>query len=290
MKIKLTDFAGKPFVGSTVVAIYDKSVEYISGGSNVPEIKEFFWKWRRQHYPQTESSLGRWFQNLVPPNTIGMGDLGVFGGDGGRGNGRGAAMATSEAGDRAMPARAAALWAADGRGGGRADDASACRAEWRTDGMAMPMARRCRWRRSSRWQRWRRAGKPGGDAAARWSSRPIRTKFADTALWVGALTTDNDGTAEVSLDMPENLTTWRIKVWGMGHGTHVGQGQTDVVTRKDLIIRLEAPRFFVQTDEVVLSAIVHNYLKTKKKVTVATRSGRLEPLQAAGRRQQCGAV
>ncbi len=93
----------------------------------------------------------------------------------------------------------------------------------------------------------------------------VRTKFADTALWVGALTTDKDGTAEVSLDMPENLTTWRIKVWGMGHGTRVGQGQTDVVTRKDLIIRLEAPRFFVQTDEVVLSAIVHNYLKTKKK-------------------------
>jgi uncharacterized protein YfaS (alpha-2-macroglobulin family) len=32
---------------------------------------------------------------------------------------------------------------------------------------------------------------------------------------------------------------------------------------------LQAPRFFVQTDEVVLSAVVHNYLKTKKKVQVA---------------------
>ena len=61
--------------------------------------------------------------------------------------------------------------------------------------------------------------------------------------------------------MPENLTTWRIKVWGMGHGTKVGEGQTDVVTRKDLIVRLQAPRFFVQKDEVVLSANVHNYLE-----------------------------
>ena len=42
-----------------------------------------------------------------------------------------------------------------------------------------------------------------------------------------------------------------------------------MVTRKDLIIRMEAPRFFVQTDEVVLSAVVHNYLKTKKTVQVA---------------------
>ena len=112
---------------------------------------------------------------------------------------------------------------------------------------------------------WRRARRQ----AAAMVQPTIRTKFADTALWVGNLTTNNDGTAEVSLDMPENLTTWRIKVWGMGQGTRVGQGQTDVVTRKDLIIRMEAPRFFVQTDEVVLSAVVHNYLKTKKSVNVS---------------------
>ncbi len=110
--------------------------------------------------------------------------------------------------------------------------------------------------------------KAGEGGAAPLVEPTVRTKFADTALWIGSLTTEKDGTAEVSLDMPENLTTWRIKVWGMGHGTKVGEGFTDVVTRKDLIIRMEAPRFFVQTDEVVLSAIVHNYLKTKKTAKV----------------------
>ena len=115
----------------------------------------------------------------------------------------------------------------------------------------------------------------------------IRTKFADTALWLGALTTAQDGTADVSLNMPENLTTWRIKVWGMGHGTRVGQGQTDVVTRKDLIIRLEAPRFFVQTDEVVLSAVVHNYLKAKKSVQVVLDlGGRLAAAGTAANRDR----
>ena len=38
--------------GSTVLAVYDKAVEYISGGSNVPEIKAFFWKWKRYHHPR----------------------------------------------------------------------------------------------------------------------------------------------------------------------------------------------------------------------------------------------
>ena len=48
LKLKLTDAEGNPFVGSTVLSVYDKSVEYISGGSNVPGIKEFFWKWQRK--------------------------------------------------------------------------------------------------------------------------------------------------------------------------------------------------------------------------------------------------
>jgi uncharacterized protein YfaS (alpha-2-macroglobulin family) len=96
----------------------------------------------------------------------------------------------------------------------------------------------------------------------------IRSKFADTALWVASLTTDKTGMAEVELDMPENFTGWKIRVWGMGHGTRVGSGEADVVTRKDLIIRLQVPRFFVQKDEVVLSANVHNYLPKEKEVTV----------------------
>jgi uncharacterized protein YfaS (alpha-2-macroglobulin family) len=268
VKVKLTDFSGEPFVGSTVVAIYDKSVEYISGGSNVPEIKEFFWKWRRQHNPHTESSLERWFSSMVRPNTVAMADLGVFGGTvaeemsemegdtGGMGGmGGGGPMAPGGA----APARMMFKAARGGFAGGQRMEAAA-------DAAPAPMA-------AAPASAGAPMEEPAGNQPAASGESPlvqptIRTKFADTALWVGALTTEKDGTAEVGLDMPENLTTWRIKVWGMGHGTKVGQGQTDVVTRKDLIVRMEAPRFFVQTDEVVLSAVVHNYLKTKKQVLV----------------------
>ncbi|GAG35531.1 unnamed protein product, partial [marine sediment metagenome] len=68
--------------------------------------------------------------------------------------------------------------------------------------------------------------------------------------------------------MPENLTAWKIRCWAMGHGTRVGQADTEVVTRKNLIVRLQAPRFFVETDEVVLSANVHNYLDGAKQARV----------------------
>jgi len=114
-----------------------------------------------------------------------------------------------------------------------------------------------------------KSGAAGPGAGPPMVEPTIRTKFADTALWVGSLSTNDKGEAEVTLDMPENLTSWKIKVWGMGHGTKVGQGDAEVVTRKDLIVRLQAPRFFVEKDEVVLSANVHNYLKAKKTVQVS---------------------
>src|SRR5262249_25820475 len=63
--VKVTDFFGKPFVGSLVLSVYNRSVDYIAGGSNVPEIREFFWKWRRHHYPHTEASVCQWFNHLL---------------------------------------------------------------------------------------------------------------------------------------------------------------------------------------------------------------------------------
>ena len=71
----------------------------------------------------------------------------------------------------------------------------------------------------------------------------------------------------------------------MGHGTKVGQGEAEVVTTKDLLVRLQAPRFFVQKDEVVLSANVHNYLKTQE-VGPGRRSSCDGSVLAAARRRR----
>lgn len=100
----------------------------------------------------------------------------------------------------------------------------------------------------------------------------IRTNFADTALWVGDLMTNADGTAELSLEMPENLTTWKVRVWGIGDGTRVGSGQGELITRKNLILRMQTPRFAVQKDELLLTANVHNYLEADKAVRVLFES------------------
>jgi hypothetical protein len=281
VQIKVTDGAGAPVVGSEVVSIYDKAVEYISGGSNVEEIKSFFWKWRRNHFPQSQASILRESYSLNRSGETAMESLGSFGtigGDftnapdfnlqdglshgGGLFGGGGRTLYRYARVDGAMDklselSAAATPMAAMQPGGPRA-----------LGGALLATASK------------REGGEAGGAPAVQ---PTIRKNFADTALWVGRIDTKSDGTAEVELTMPESLTTWKTKVWSMSSGTRVGQGEAEIVTFKNVIIRLQSPRFFVQKDEVVLSANVHNYLKTAKsvKVSLALGGGTLAPIADA---------
>jgi len=264
VKVKLTELNGEPFVGSTVVSVYDKAVEYISGGSNVGDIKEFFWKWRRRHNVNSQHSLARYFHNLTLPKMPGMSNLGVFG----------ASVADDmDAWGDTPDKLALRQGGAQGRGlgGGRPRAAMMRKSNAMVADAAGPMTEMAA--EEPAMANGKADGRQAGGDGEAGGGAPlveptVRTKFADTALWVGSLETDKTGTAEVKLKMPENLTSWKVNVWAMGHGTKVGSGHVEVVTRKNLILRLQAPRFFVQKDEVVLSANVHNYLEGDKEATV----------------------
>ncbi|MDA1087634.1 MAG: MG2 domain-containing protein [Verrucomicrobia bacterium] len=261
MRVKVTDFFGEPFSGALVMSIYDKAVEYISGGSNVAEIRDFFWKWRRRHNPTTESNLQRMFAQLLKSGEVGMGNLGAFGDmifekeDGRRGEIRKSNRERASQG--AVLGRTLAASAPSAR---MAVAADAMVMEESAEGMAFGD--------DGDRADHEAGGGGGGEQGDALVTPTVRSQFADTALWKGSLVTDQNGEAEVELTMPENLTTWKVRTWALGHGTKVGEGSVEVLTTKNLIIRLQAPRFFVETDEVVLSANVHNYLDSEKKVTV----------------------
>jgi len=81
--------------------------------------------------------------------------------------------------------------------------------------------------------------------------------------------TGADGHARVEFDFPDALTTWRTTIRGMTDDGKAGGAVTRVLLRKNLIVRLAAPRFFRQGDETVMRVIAHNYLATSKDVTFA---------------------
>jgi alpha-2-macroglobulin len=97
----------------------------------------------------------------------------------------------------------------------------------------------------------------------------IRKDFKDTTFWQPDIITGPDGKATVEVKLPDNLTTWRATVRGVTADTRVGSAIVKVIARKNLILRLETPRFLTEGDTVTLSAIVHNYLDSPKAVQIS---------------------
>ena len=97
----------------------------------------------------------------------------------------------------------------------------------------------------------------------------IRKDFRDTAFWQPTAITGADGRATVKFRLPDNLTTWRATARGVTNDLKVGVKTSKVISRKDVILRLETPRFMTQGDTVTLSGVVHNYLKEPKSTQIS---------------------
>ncbi len=109
-------------------------------------------------------------------------------------------------------------------------------------------------------------GGGGGDFADQGVA--VRSRFPDTAYWNPAVVTDANGQASVTVELPDNLTTWQMAAKGITADTLVGEVKVEIVSTLPLLVRPVAPRFFVVGDQATLSAVVHN--NTDRPVTVET--------------------
>ncbi|MEB3330572.1 MAG: MG2 domain-containing protein [Candidatus Sericytochromatia bacterium] len=109
----------------------------------------------------------------------------------------------------------------------------------------------------------------------------VRARFEDTAAWFPSLQTGPDGRARVEVELPDNLTTWVATARAITPATQVGSASHRLVATKDLLVRLEAPRFVHVGDEVQLVAVAHNYTPGELSVELALETTGLEPAQPA---------
>ncbi|NDJ53341.1 MAG: hypothetical protein GYB68_09695 [Chloroflexi bacterium] len=86
----------------------------------------------------------------------------------------------------------------------------------------------------------------------------VRGDFRDTAYWEATLRTGSDGVEEVTITLPDNLTTWRMDARAITPDTRVGQAQVDITSNKPLLIRPGTPSFVVAGDQLSLGATVNN--------------------------------
>jgi uncharacterized protein YfaS (alpha-2-macroglobulin family) len=109
----------------------------------------------------------------------------------------------------------------------------------------------------------------GGGYGAGGGGIELRRDFADTALWLPNLRTNDSGIASASFKLPDNVTTWRVMALALDRGQRFGWGSASVDVSKPVIARLKAPRYFVAGDVARLAAVGHNYLAEPQELTLA---------------------
>jgi alpha-2-macroglobulin len=86
----------------------------------------------------------------------------------------------------------------------------------------------------------------------------VRSDFRSTILWLPDVTTDGDGAAIVKVKYPDSLTTWQATARVATTGNQFGIGNAATRTKQPLIVRLQAPRFFVVGDQTTVSGVINN--------------------------------
>jgi uncharacterized protein YfaS (alpha-2-macroglobulin family) len=86
----------------------------------------------------------------------------------------------------------------------------------------------------------------------------VRSDFRETALWKPDLVTDAEGRASLKVKYPDSLTRWKASARVADATARFGQASLTTRTEKPLIARLQAPRFFVVGDDLVVSGVLNN--------------------------------
>ncbi len=111
-------------------------------------------------------------------------------------------------------------------------------------------------------------------------SQPVslRTVFASTAYFDPDVQTDASGKATVTIDMPENLTTFRVMAVAVDADEvdRFGSADTTVRVRKAVMLRPSLPRFANYGDAFEASVMVDNQTGADQKVLVGTRGTNVE--------------
>jgi len=125
-------------------------------------------------------------------------------------------------------------------------------------------------------------GAAPGQAGAKAAGVEARKAFADTAFFLPSIQTSAAGTASFSFKAPEQLTSWKIKVLSFTTDVREGTASSEAVTRKDLMVRADLPRFFREKDKGTITAIVHNESERRLEGTIVIEvTGEGESLHSA---------
>ncbi|MDA3864390.1 MAG: MG2 domain-containing protein [Deltaproteobacteria bacterium] len=98
----------------------------------------------------------------------------------------------------------------------------------------------------------------------------VRKKFATTAYFTHELETNNQGKVEIEVQLPDNLTTFRIMAVAVekNHGDKYGKGDSSVTIRQKFMLRTALPRFTNYGDIFQAAVVLNNISDNKGKASI----------------------
>ncbi|HJS24274.1 MAG TPA: alpha-2-macroglobulin family protein, partial [Pyrinomonadaceae bacterium] len=245
LAITAKDANGRPVAAEIALGLVDESVKYIQQDYAI-DPRQFYYGRKRQHTVQTQTTLNQKsyarFVEIAPGQLRDRKDIGQ-----------------NEDDERVAYKRETADMAGGGRG------------EFAIDGLvnqraitSLPVSGRDA--QNLYLFKAGAAAKPSESPASLSGARAmeqepavqVRSDFRSTILWLPDVKTDADGTATVKVKYPDSLTTWSATARVATAGNQFGIGSSSTRTKQPLIVRLQAPRFFVVGDQVTVSGVINN--------------------------------
>jgi uncharacterized protein YfaS (alpha-2-macroglobulin family) len=257
------DHSGKPVAAEVSLGIVDESV-YAIESDLAPDPREFFFGTKRGNPLQTRTTFNeKSYAKVVPapPTVLTPGEAG------------------QPADDQSFGQNAPAMMDAEMSAGPRAHASGMARTSRAAPAPVMlsKSVASSKEARDAAPEMPPPAPPPGGAAGG--GGEPavvVRSDFRATAFWKTDVITDSNGHAQVSLSYPDSLTTWRATARAATSGSSFGIERGAAKTRLPLLVRLQAPRFFVVGDKPLISAVVNNNTDAELKVSVELAAEGLE--------------
>ncbi len=96
----------------------------------------------------------------------------------------------------------------------------------------------------------------------------VRQFFPETMYWNPAVITDNDGKAQLTFDMADSITTWRMTAMGSSAKGLLGSTTRGLKVFQDFFVDIDLPVSLTQNDQVSIPIAVYNYLPETQKVRI----------------------
>lgn len=104
----------------------------------------------------------------------------------------------------------------------------------------------------------------------------FRKDFKSTAVWEPQVVTNSQGEAEVSFELPENLTTFRIMATAITGDTRCGSADHEIINTKPLILKPSTPAFARLGDEFQAGVLAVNGTEKGSTVTITMEADGVE--------------